>query len=170
MTDKPKVAAVVAMDESRVIGLQGVLPWHVPEDLANFRKLTAGHVVVMGRKTWDSLPSKFKPLPGRINVVVSRKSAELELPQGVLRAASPEEALDLARGVAGDRTVWVIGGEQLYSALLRYCDEVHLTVIQGSHQGDAWIPRFEESFVRISERKGEECSFYVYEKKISQSN
>jgi dihydrofolate reductase len=168
MTAKSKIAAVVAMDESRVFGLRGALPWHVPEDLAHFRQLTASHVVVMGRKTWESLPEKVKPLPGRTNVVVSRKSSELELPQGVLKASSPEEALRLASKVAGDKTVWVIGGVELYSALLRYCDEVHLTVIAGEHEGDAWLPRFEDSFDLISERRGESCSFYVYANRAPQ--
>lgn len=165
MMPRPKVAAVVAMDESRVIGVRGALPWHVPEDLAHFRQLTANHVVVMGRKTWDSLPTKYKPLPGRINVVVSRRSAELDLPEGVLKASSPEEALRVAGQVAGEKTIWIIGGAELYAALLGFCDEVHLTVIKGAHQGDAWLPTFEDSFVRTAEQVGESCSFYVYANK-----
>jgi dihydrofolate reductase len=162
MIKKPKIAAVVAMDEARVIGQQGVLPWHIPEDMAHFRQLTAGHVVVMGRKTWDSLPPRFRPLPGRINVVVSRKSTEIELPHGVLRATTPEEALELAATVAEGKDVWVIGGAQLYAALLGRCDEVHLTVVKGVHTGDAWLPIFEDSFTCISEQVGKRCSFRVY--------
>ena len=167
MSTQPKVAAVVAMDQSRVIGLRGSLPWHIPEDLAHFRKLTAGHVVVMGRKTWDSLPEKFKPLPGRTNVVVSRRSAELELPHGVLRASSPEEGLRIARQAAQahSQTVWVIGGAELYKALLPACDEVHLTIVQGSHEGDAWLPEFESGFTPVSEHTGEQCSFHVFAKR-----
>lgn len=157
-----KVAAVVAMDQGRVIGYQGKLPWHVPEDLAHFKHLTSGNAVVMGRKTWDSLPAKFKPLPGRLNVVVSRKAKELQLPDGVLRAESPEGALRVAREVVGSRTIWVIGGSELYAALLPYCHEVHVTSIPGSHRGDAWFPAFEETYEHTSETKGESCSFHVY--------
>jgi dihydrofolate reductase len=166
MREQPKVAAVVAMDESRVIGLRGALPWHVPEDLAHFRKLTAGHVVIMGRKTWDSLPDKFKPLPGRINVVVSRNAAQLELPLGVLKATSPQEGLALASrsAQAENKTVWVIGGAELYKALLPHCDEVHLTVIRGQHEGDAWLPQFEHDFSPVAEHVGAECSFHVFAK------
>jgi dihydrofolate reductase len=167
MSTQPKVAAVVAMDQSRVIGLRGALPWHIPEDLAHFRKLTAGHVVVMGRKTWDSLPEKFKPLPGRTNVVVSRRSTELDLPQGVLRASSPEEGLRIARQAAEahSQTVWVIGGAELYKALLPACDEVHLTIVRGTHEGDAWLPEFESGFTPVSEQAGEQCSFHVFAKR-----
>jgi dihydrofolate reductase len=169
MMQKPKVAAVVAMDEDRVIGRQGALPWDVPQDLAHFRKLTKDHVVVMGRKTWDSLPAKRRPLPDRTNVVVSRHPEQLSLPPEVLSASSPDEALRVAQdaALAASKTVWVIGGAELYKALLPMCDEVHLTVIRGKHEGDAHLPRFEDSFELSSrsEGEGEQCSFFVYVKK-----
>ena len=163
MTSEVPVAAVVAMDENRLIGKAGGLPWHVPEDLAHFRNLTKGHVVVMGRKTWESLPEKFRPLPGRINVVVSRDLGKLALPDGVLGVNSPEEAVRVARSVARDgQRVWIIGGAELYRATLPLCSEVHLTVVDGSHEGDAWLPSFEEHFTKTSETRGERCSFQVY--------
>jgi dihydrofolate reductase len=168
MMQRPKVAAIVAMDEARVIGRNGTLPWDVPEDLAYFRRTTAGHVVLMGRKTWESLPDSVRPLPGRTNIVVSRRApAELDLPEGVLRAASPEEGLSLATQAAMSQSkhVWVIGGAELYSALLPMCDEVHLTVIHGTHEGDAWLTDFESSFQSVSRREGEKCSFFVYTRK-----
>ncbi|MEY4701425.1 MAG: hypothetical protein RL326_1612, partial [Pseudomonadota bacterium] len=156
MTTEVPVAAVVAMDEKRVIGLAGALPWNVPEDLAHFRALTKGHIVVMGRKTWESLPEKFRPLPGRANVVVSRDIAKLRLPAGVVGATSPEEALRAATSMARDgQRVWIIGGAELYRATLPFCAEVHLTVIDGSHDGDAWLPPFEADFRQVSENRGE---------------
>lgn len=162
--DRPlaRVAAIVAMDESRVIGSKGALPWHVPDDMAHFRQLTSGHVVLMGRKTWDSLPERFKPLPGRMNVVVSRRATELSLPSGVLSAMSPEEGLRVGQRAAKDKTVWVIGGAQLYQALLPYCDQVHLTVVPGVHEGDAWLPEFESGFQHISKEVGEGCEFHIF--------
>jgi dihydrofolate reductase len=160
---RAKVAAIVAMDEGRLIGKNGALPWHVPEDMAHFRALTSGQIVVMGRKTWDSLPAKFKPLPGRTNIVISREGSNLELPQGVLRAFSPAEAIEQAQSaVANLQTIWIIGGAEIYKATLPMCDEVHLTKIHGVHEGDAWLPQFEDSFSRVSETKGERCTFEVY--------
>lgn len=157
------VAALVAMDENRVIGKAGTLPWNVPEDLAHFRALTKGHIVVMGRKTWESLPEKFRPLPGRTNVVVSRDTAKLRLPEGVVAANSPQEALRAAKALAKDgQRVWIIGGAELYRATLPFCAEVHLTIIDGSHDGDAWLPAFEGDFTQVSEIRSERCSFRVY--------
>jgi dihydrofolate reductase len=165
MTTEVPVAAVVAMDENRVIGKAGTLPWNVPEDLAHFRALTKGHIVVMGRKTWESLPEKFRPLPGRTNVVVSRDIAKLRLPEGVVAASSPEEALSAAKALAKDgQRVWIIGGAELYRATLPFCAEVHLTIIDGCHDGDAWLPTFEGDFTQVSETRGERCSFRVYER------
>jgi dihydrofolate reductase len=166
MSGVTKIAAVVAMDSSRVIGIKGALPWHVPADMAHFKALTRGHVVLMGRKTWESLPSAFRPLTGRINVVVSRRSAELDLPAGVLRASSPEDGVHTAQQAAKDanKTIWVIGGAELYRSLLPKCSEVHLTVINGSHDGDAWLPEFESEFKLVSEEPAEGCVFKVYSK------
>lgn len=164
MSASTKVAAVVAMDESRVIGMRGTLPWRVPEDMAHFRALTTGHVVLMGRKTWDSLPAPFRPLPNRTNIIVSRHPDQLSLPEGVLSAPSPEDAVALAREVAepDGKWVWVIGGAEMYRALLPLCDEVHLTLIEGRHEGDAWLPEFESEFIHASERSAPGCTFHVY--------
>jgi dihydrofolate reductase len=166
MSLTPKIAAIVAMDSSRVIGIKGTLPWNVPADMARFRALTKGHVVLMGRKTWESLPDAYRPLPGRINVVVSRDAATLELPDGVLKARSPEEGIQVASAAAlnESKLVWVIGGAQLYQSLLPVCDEVYLTVINGSHEGDAWLPSFEERFHLVSEEPADGCVFKVYSK------
>lgn len=160
---KPVVAAIVAMDEGRLIGKNDGLPWHLPEDLKHFKQLTTGHVVVMGRKTWESLPAKFRPLPGRLNVVVSRTPASIDAPPEVLRAASPEEALRLAcEAASGEQKVWVIGGAELYAATLPLCDEVHLTVVAGHHEGDAWLAEFEGAFALAEERAGESCRFLSF--------
>ena len=163
-----KVAAIVAMDDARVIGFQGRLPWKLPQDMEHFRTLTINHVVIMGRKTWDSLPQRFKPLPQRTNIVVSRTPTTLNLPSGVLAAATPEEALSIARGVAGTTPgtiVWVIGGNEVYRSLMASCDEVHLTRVHGVHEGDATLPPFEGAFQLISANDGDRCVFEVWERK-----
>lgn len=106
----PRVALVWAQSPRGVIGRDGALPWHVPEDLAHFKALTAGHPVVMGRATWESLPPRSRPLPGRTNVVLSR-TAGLELP-GASVATGLDDALALAAAAAGGDEIWVVGGEQ----------------------------------------------------------
>ena len=108
-----ELVLIAAMARGRVIGREGRLPWHLPEDLAHFRAATRGHAVVMGRKTWDSLPARFRPLPGRRNLVVTRNPAWHA--EGADVAQSLDEAL--AR-VSGDDRVFVIGGAELYATAL----------------------------------------------------
>lgn len=110
-----------AQSADGVIGVDGVMPWHLPEDLARFRDLTRGHPVVMGHTTWRSLPQAFRPLPGRQNVVLSRDRS-LALP-GALVVAGLDQALDVVAG----RDAWVIGGEQLFAALVDVADLAEVT-------------------------------------------
>jgi dihydrofolate reductase len=130
------VVLVAAVAHGSVIGRDGTVPWHLPEDMAFFRRLTTGHPVVMGRRTWDSLPDRFRPLPGRRNIVVTRSPAwEAE---GAERAGSLEEAL----GLAGDGRVFVIGGAEIYRAALPYADELVLTEVELDVAGDALFPEW----------------------------
>ena len=128
------LALIWAQAHERVIGAGGVMPWHLPEDLRHFRELTDGDPVVMGRRTWDSLPERFRPLPGRTNIVVTRQadwSAD-----GVHVAHSLEAALEIAAG----RTTWVIGGAELYRQALPLADVVEITEIDLAVDGDTWAP------------------------------
>ncbi len=131
--------AIAAMSENRVIGADGAIPWHLPEDLKFFKRTTLGHVIVMGRKTYDSIG---KPLPGRETWVVTR-GAEIE---GVRTLHSPGEV-----GETGDgREVFVIGGAQLYAALLPRCEELLLTHVKRTIDGgDAFFPPFETEFQSV---------------------
>jgi dihydrofolate reductase len=114
-----------------VIGADGALPWHLPEDLRLFRALTLGSTVVMGRRTWESLPPRFRPLPGRRNVVLS--STLDPVAAGVEVARSVDDLLAL-----GD--AWVIGGGALYEALLPHADELVVTEVDAQLPGDTWAP------------------------------
>jgi dihydrofolate reductase len=141
-----RVSLVAAVARGGVIGRDGTIPWRVPEDMRRFRELTIGHPVVMGRVTWDSLPDRFRPLPGRRNVVVTRNSAWRA--DGAERAASLAEALRLLDGLPH---VFVIGGAQLYTAALPLADELLLTEIDMEVDGDAWFPPFgSELFEEVS--------------------
>ncbi len=139
------VALVAAVARGGVIGSSGRLPWHLPEDLAHFREVTLGHPVVMGRRTWESLPDRFRPLPGRRNVVVTRNpdwSAE-----GAERAGSLEEALRLA---TGEERVSVIGGGELFAEALPLADELVLTELDLAVEGDAFFPAWDrEAFAEV---------------------
>jgi dihydrofolate reductase len=165
----PLLAAIVAMDESRVIGKNNKLPWHIPEDLARFKALTMGAPVIMGRKTWDSFPSKVKPLPGRKNIVVSRQIRPHEVPLEVAWCATPEEALTqgaLSAQECGCPRVWVLGGAELYKILFPRCDEIYLTLVKGVHEGDAYLPPFEEHFDVDQKEKLDRCSFINYVRNV----
>ncbi len=130
-----KVVLVAAVAHGGVIGYDGAVPWRLPEDMAFFRELTTGYPVVMGRRTWDSLPDRFRPLPGRRNIVVTRNRAWAA--EGAERAASVDEALALAGDVA--RT-FVIGGAEIYAAALPRVDELVLTEVELDVAGDTFLP------------------------------
>ncbi|MCT9809190.1 dihydrofolate reductase [Acidovorax sp. Be4] len=130
------VQLIYARAANGVIGHHNAMPWHLPEDLAHFKQLTGGNAVVMGRKTWDSLPERFRPLPGRSNIVVTRQ-ADWQAP-GALRASSLDDALALAAQHSTD--VWVIGGAQIYAQALPLADAVEVTEIAQDFAGDAYAP------------------------------
>ena len=123
-----------AQTPAGVIGIEGRIPWHVPEDMAHFRAVTDGHPVVMGRATWLSLPERFRPLPGRANVVLSRDPAFVA--PGARVAASLESAL----AAVGDDDVWVIGGAAVYAAALPLADRLEVTEVDLDVAGDAFAP------------------------------
>lgn len=129
----PPLAILVAAGENGVIGKDGHLPWHLPDELRLFKKLTLGHTVVMGRKTWESLP---RPLPGRRNVVLTRQPGyEAE---GALILPSFEAIAGLPP--AGEPPVFVIGGVSLIEAALPLAEHLHLTRIHASPAGDTFLP------------------------------
>ena len=127
--------AIAAMSGERVIGAGGKIPWHISDDLKFFKRPTLGHVVVMGRKTFESLG---KPLPGRENWVLSRAASF----EGARVFRHPSEIFPPGDG----REVFVIGGAELYAALLPRCREILLTHVNLSVSGDTWFPVFEQEF------------------------
>jgi len=127
--------AIVAMARNRVIGSEGKLPWHLSGDLRFFKRETMGHIVVMGRKTYESIG---RPLPGRENWVLSRTATFV----GTRCIRNMEEISPAADG----RKVFVIGGAKIYEALLPLCGEILLTHVDAEPQGDTWFPEFEDDF------------------------
>lgn len=141
MSPQPDVGLIWAQSVSGVIGRDGGIPWTVPEDLARFRELTMGHTVVMGRRTWESLPARFRPLPGRRNVVLSRNPD--------YRAEGAEVVTDLGAALGEGRT-WVIGGAEIYHLALPAATRSEVTEVDIDlrlEDEDALAPMLNESWV-----------------------
>ena len=142
-------------------GAQGML-WHVPADFAYFKETTMGHPVIMGRRTWDSIPPRFRPLPGRRNIVVTRQAHWQET--GVESAPSLVDALQKCEN---DRQVWIIGGAQIYAQALPLADELVVTEIDAAFDGDAHAPAIgpdwrEVARERIVAASGLPLSFVIW--------
>lgn len=133
--------AIAAMSLNRVIGDGNKIPWHLPEDFKWFKQTTLGHVLVMGRKTFESIG---KPLPGRETIVLSRTGWSHS---GVQTVAS----LDAVAAQAGDRQVFICGGAQIYVQALPLCSDLLLTLVKREIQGDAFFPAFEDRFALVAE-------------------
>jgi dihydrofolate reductase len=163
-----RVSLVAAVAHRGVIGRDGAIPWHLPEDMERFRELTTGHAVVMGRRTWDSLPERFRPLPGRRNVVVTRDPGWHA--EGAERAGSVEEAVAL---LAAAPRVFVIGGAEVYAAALPLADELVLTEVDLQVEGDTVFPPFDRAvFVETARERrvsasGVRFAFVTYERRGS---
>jgi dihydrofolate reductase len=132
-----RLSIVVAMDSNRLIGKDNGLPWHLPADLAFFKKLTTGNTILMGRKTFDSIG---RPLPNRRNIVITR-NADIEI-AGCEVVNSIEEALSLAQG---ETEVMVIGGAKLYQQILPIADRLYITQIESEFDGDTYFPSYNEA-------------------------
>ncbi|MDD5299237.1 MAG: dihydrofolate reductase [Gallionella sp.] len=131
------LSIIVAMATNRTIGINNTLPWRIPDDLKHFKKLTMGHHMIMGRKTFESIG---KPLPGRITVVVSRdRSLKID---GCTVAHSLQEAV---AACANDPQIFVVGGADIYAQALGLADTLYITEIQRDVIGDAWFPEFDRS-------------------------
>lgn len=141
--------AIAAMSLNRVIGRDGQLPWHLPEDFRWFKRTTLGHAVLMGRKTFDSLG---KPLPGRTNIVVTRGPSI----SGVTTVPDLEK---FDPSVCAEE-IFVIGGAEIYRQILPRCSDLYLTVVKREVEGDAWFPDFETDF-RFLETVIENAEFEV---------
>ena len=149
---------VAAASRNRVIGKDGQLPWHEPEDLKYFRTVTTGHAIIMGRKTWDALG---KPLPKRRNIVVTRRT-DLVIP-GAEVFTSLSAAITAARNT--DPEPQVIGGGELYQLALPLATRVLLTEIQRDVDGDAWFPELGNEWTETSRRESGALAFLVFERR-----
>ena len=145
----PRIGMIWAQARGGVIGAGGTMPLHLPEDLKHFKRTTSGSPVVMGRRTWESFPPRFRPLPGRTNIVITRDDS-LDLP-GAVRARSLPEALELAATEAGPAgTTWVIGGGSIYADAIEVAKQLVVTEIDLQVDGDTLAPRIPGDFAVTS--------------------
>ena len=165
-----KISIVAAVARGGAIGRDNAIPWRIPDDARHFRAVTMGHPVVMGRRTWDSLPDRFRPLPGRRNVVLSRDPCWGA--NGAERAGSLDEALGL---LVDAPQVFVIGGADVYATALLIADELLLTEIDADVEGDTVFPPFAEADFEETSREqlvsdaGEPHSFVTYARRAGTS-
>lgn len=147
-----RISLIAALGRNRELGKGGQLLWRIPEDMRHFKELTAGHPVIMGRKTWESLPERFRPLPNRTNIVVTRQG-DYEA-TGATIASSLEEARTIAMGAPGSDEVFVIGGGELYTLALPFVNRLYLTLVDDTVAADTFFPLYEQDFKIISDEPG----------------
>ena len=143
-----KLSLILARARNGTVGKGGVMPWHLPEDLAHFKQVTMGCPVIMGRKTWDSLPPRFRPLPGRTNVVITR--------QADWQAAGATRALSLADAIAlceGAPQVWVIGGAEIWAQAMPLATTAEVTELEADFEGDTFAPHFDERWKEVARER-----------------
>lgn len=156
-----KVVAIAAIGQNRELGYGNKLLWRIPEDLKRFRDVTAGHPIVLGRKTFESIVGYLgKPLPGRQNIVVTHDSGWSH--EGVLTASSVEEAIEKAKELDHEQ-VTIGGGAQIYAAALPYTDELRLTIVENSKEADSFFPAYEAEFPTVLARQKGEYEGLHYE-------
>ncbi|MFA7302670.1 MAG: dihydrofolate reductase [Candidatus Paceibacterota bacterium] len=147
------IAIIAAIGKDRGLGFEGRLLWSIPDDLRHFKEITSGHPVIMGRKTWESIPLKYRPLPGRANIVITRQ-ADYEA-RGATVMESLEAALTATTRALGADAVFIIGGGGLYAEALPVVDRLYLTLVDATAEADIFFPAYEKEFTKvISEKSG----------------
>jgi len=141
---------IAAMGSNRVIGKDNDIPWHLPDDFAYFKDTTKNHHVIMGRKNWESLPHRFRPLPNRPNIIITRQSDYQA--EGAEVVTSLEDAIQIARN-NGESEAFIIGGGEIYRMGLELSDKIYLTEINGAFDGQVTFPELDQNQWKEVERE-----------------
>jgi dihydrofolate reductase len=149
------ISIIVAVSENGVIGKEGKLPWYIPEDLKHFKQLTSGNVVIMGRKTYESIG---KPLPNRLNIVITREKNSVI--DGCITVNSIKDAI---RKAGTDKEIFIIGGGEIYKKSLKFADKVYLTKIHQTIEGDTHFPTLSDKWKEINREDKNGYSFITYD-------
>lgn len=139
---------------TRALGYQNKLLWHLPADLQHFKDTTKGHPIIMGSKTWDSLP--LQPLPGRSNIVLSRSGTHTQ--GAAYDVTTPQQAVELAKTLPGAEKIYIVGGGQIYTLFLPFCDKLDLTLINEPEGtvADTFFPEYANTFTETSRAEHEQ--------------
>jgi dihydrofolate reductase len=156
-----EIIIIAAMAENRVIGKDNAMPWSIKGNLTHFKEMTMGFPCIMGRKTWESLPKK--PLPGRLNIVVSKTMTANNLPdtQEIKVFPSLDEAIEYCTGY---EKIFICGGESIYKQALSLANKIDLTLIHGQYSGDTYFPEIDKSWTKKDVIDYKEFSVITYEK------
>lgn len=155
------ISLVVAAADNNVIGKDNAMPWHIPEDFKHFKEVTMGKPCIMGRKTFESiLVSLGKPLPGRVNIIISRKNYQHD---GALTCKDLDEAIDQAKRTASEE-ICIIGGAQIYNLALPLANRVYLTRVHQSPEGDAFFPELGKEWKETDKDSRGPYTFLTYER------
>jgi len=144
------ISIIVATAENNVIGKDNTLVWHLPADMKFFKDKTTGHCIITGRKNYESIPEKFRPLPNRTNIVITRQE-EYAAP-GAMVVHSVKEAIEKAKQT-GDPEIFIIGGAEIFKESLPYTDRIYLTKIYHTFEGDVFFPELESGQWRETDRR-----------------
>lgn len=166
------ISIIVAISENNIIGKDNSLIWHLPADMRYFREKTTGHCVITGRKNYESIPEKFRPLPNRTNMVITRQKAYSA--PGAIVISSIEEAIEKAKQI-GDKEVFIIGGAEIYKQSIHLADKLYVTKIHHSFDGDVSFPEIDPTIwketkrvdLKADEKNKYDYSFGEYEKVIN---
>ena len=164
------ISLIVAVSENMVIGKDNKLAWHLPDDMNYFSNMTKGHSIIMGRKNWESIPKKYRPLPERKNIVVTRNNKFED--KGAIIVNSIEKAVEKARGF-DEEEIFIIGGGEIYKLGFAYVDKLYMTEIYANIDGNTYFPKWNKEnwkeISRISHPKDEKHEFdfdyVIYKKK-----
>lgn len=157
------LALIVAVSENGCIGREGRIPWHIAEDVVHFRKLIAGKIVLMGRKTWESFPERFQPLPSRQTIVLTHRH-NYPLPSGIESSPSIQDALD----AHPNDELFIIGGGEIYQQTIELADTLYVTRVHQEVLGDTYFPAIDPDLWHItSQQDHKDFSFLTYRHNLS---
>lgn len=170
MKKKPRLSIIVAASDNNIIGKDNALIWHLPADMQYFKETTMGHCVITGRKNYESIPEKFRPLAGRTNIVVTRDKDFIA--PGAIVVGSIEEAIEKAYELEKEE-IFIIGGGEIYRQTLHMADKLYITRVYGDFDGDVFFPQINESewfevgaqFNQADEKNKYETTRFVFERK-----
>lgn len=151
------VSIIVAKSKNNVIGSNGSIPWDIPKDLKYFKELTEGNTVIMGRKTYESLPKDKKPLPNRINIVITRDINFTA--NGCMVVGSLEEAI---LKIDNRKDTFIIGGGEIYKQAINFVDKIYITEINDEYEGDTYFPEISDKWNLVDVKESKECNFMTY--------